>query len=60
LVERRYRFKDSQAGAGGTLCVIFVGFGPAEVGHHTVAEVFGDVTAVSGYRLGSSTMIASY
>jgi hypothetical protein len=60
LVEFRYSFENGQTGAGCVLGIIFVRFGPAEVCHHAVAEIFGDVAAAPGDRFGGGTMIAGY
>ena len=58
LVQLRYCFEDIQAGAGGTFRIIFVGFGPPEIGHHAIAEIFGDMTVKTIYRFRRSAMIA--
>jgi hypothetical protein len=59
LIQSRQLLKDTQAGSRGSFRIIFVGFGPAEISHNAVAEVFGDVAAITGDRLGCGAMVAS-
>jgi hypothetical protein len=58
LVEFRYSFEDTQAGARGTLSIIFVGLGPAEIRHYAVAKILGDMSTKSADRFGSGVMVA--
>jgi hypothetical protein len=60
LVQFRYSIEDGQAGAGGALSIIFVRFGPAEIGHDAVAEIFGDLTAVTCDGFRRAMMITAY
>src|SRR5215472_5832251 len=52
LIESRHLLKDTQAGPRGSFRIIFVGFGPAEMSHNAIAQVFGAVAAITGDRLG--------
>ena len=45
LVELRYCVEDREAGARSTLGIVVVGLGTAEISHHAVAEVLGDMPA---------------
>ena len=58
-VELPYLLEDGQAGPGDAFRIIFVGLRPPEIGHHPIAEILADMTAISGYRFGSSAMIGA-
>jgi hypothetical protein len=52
LIEQRYRFENSQASTAGTLGIIFVRLGIAEVGHHAITLILNDLTAEPSYGVG--------
>ena len=56
FVELRDRVENRQARARRTLGVVVVRRGPAEVGHHAVAEILRDVPVEAGYRFGRRAM----
>ena len=57
LVEFRYCVENRQAGTGSTLGIVVMRLGIAEVSHHAVAEVLGDMPAEALDRLRRRAMI---
>ena len=60
LVEFRECVENRQTGACSAFSIIVMRLRIAEVGHHAVAKIFGDVTAESAYPVSGGTMIRSY
>ena len=57
FVELRDRVEDREARAGGAFGVVVVRLGPAEIGHHPVAEILRDVAAEAGDRFRRRAMV---
>ena len=57
FVELRYRVENRQARARRAFGIVVVRRGPAEVGHHAVAQVFRNVAVESRYRFGCGAMV---
>src|SRR5690348_2197899 len=59
LVELRDGVHHAQASARGAFRIVVARLRPAEIGHHAIAQILGDVTAVASYPFGSGAMIGT-
>ena len=60
MVELRNRVENRESRARGPLGVVVMSFGPTEVGQNAIAEILGDMAAITGYRFGSGAVIAGH
>jgi hypothetical protein len=55
MVELKEALYNRETSASGTFAIIIVRLRPAEVRHHAITEVLGDMATIAGYRMVSRT-----